>query len=564
MKFKFKYVSMLVMAAMMAGFTACSDKDAVVDGENNVVDGELELREDDLTIQITVPETQGTRANSESETNVGIAPYTFDMTLVFVGKTDKDSPLQILRVVEGDVSALTGAGQKFKNMPLGVTGLYVIGNTDPTKYDMTVVNANPRGTTTSANFGKLAYKNTKTSLAAYAPKETSVGSGKYIYTEVTEFMKDVRISLDNYNLTDAKAVNISGYAPVTATQGTTPVRVVVTPAISRYEIKEVKSKKAGVNFDLKGIYISNTMREISVDGQQYPAATESGILLNWGWNNPGWNYTMWKWAYTQTYASGAATDALTDKDKLGNFIKVDFNNRFVAGDISAVGTAGTAAASTYYNYATASRNANHDYDNNVWNNWFDRTKAVGTGKDAYAAPDNKYWSFYIASARKQDDPNASPITNPYLDEGAYNRVGLECGYWAYRDEESFVNAGGTLVKNSMAIAGYNTEMGIPTWAVRGQGIQYGTFPTINIHVRLASPNSIGLQEGWLTVTKFYDANTKAVLQFPKPGTVYIIKSIAFDADKDLNPDPMWPDEETEISVEVIVEGWVPQETEVEF
>lgn len=601
MKINFKYVSMLACAALMAGFTSCSDNAVAPEGGiPGDGDGELELRDDDLTIQISVPETKSTRANSESYTNVGIAPYTFDMTLVFVGKTSTTSPTRVLRVIQGDVPALTGAGQKFKNMPLGVTGLYVIGNTEKTNYDMAMVKADPRGVYTKDNFGVLAYKGEKKSLAAFAPQEYE--PGKYTYTDVTEFMEKVRISLDNYNLTDAKAVNITGYAPITSTQGTTPVRVVVTPAISRYEIREIKSKN-DVKFELKGIYISNTMREISVDGQKYPNASEDSILLNYGWNNPAWNYSLWEWKYEQfdDIVAKKATDSLTSVGVDKKRILIDRNNRFAADDLKYLGEASTSqSVSDYYRYTEFVRATNntkaHTYDragsiNNgdgtwtaapatgIWDKWYDRTKAIGKGKTSYTPADaNQFWSFYIASARKQDDPNASPIENPYLDDGYYNRVGLECGYWPYRDEEAFVNAGGTLAAKDLATtptgthdfanADYTTVMGVPTWAQRGQGIQYGTFPTINIHVRIEDPtivaNTKSLKEGWLTVTKFYDANTKLPLQYPKPGTVYIIKTVAFDAEKDLNPDPMWPSEETEISVEVIVEGWVGQETEVGF
>ncbi|NDV66502.1 hypothetical protein [Bacteroides sp. 224] len=573
MKFKFKYVSMLVMAAMMAGFTACSDKDAVVEGTDGTGSGDgLELREDDLTIQITVPTaSKGTRG--ESTTNVGIAPHVFDMTLVFVGKTVSTLPEQVLAVIEGDVASLTGAGQKFKALPLGVTGLYVIGNTNPAKYDANVITGYESSSSTiKDDFGVLAMKNAakRKKLLDYNPKETPAGSGTYTYVDVETFMKEVRISLDNYNLKDAKAVNITGYAPITATQGTTPVRVVVTPAISRYEIAEIKSS---VDFAIKGIYISNTMREISVDGQQYPnPVQEPEMVLNYGWNNPAWNYSLWKWDYT----------AYSPKDP-NNF---GGSNAWYEYKVDAEGDAitrsGTYAES--HNY-TKKGDLNYDIIKNAaiptarknqerWAKWYetDLSKAVKStvnGVIGYRPSDrNYYWSFYIASARKQDDPNSHPITNPYLDEGVYNRVGLKCGDWAYTDEEAAVEKGDVFkaLGTAYAVAAYpgvpGLDMEVPDWATRGTGIQYGTFPTICIDIDLATANSHGLKRGWYTITKFLDAANGLPLQYPKPGTVYVIKAINIDADK-LTPDPMWPKEETDISVEVIVEGWVGQDTIVE-
>lgn len=513
MKFKFKYVSMLVAAAMIAGFTSCSNSEEVVGGSDDLT----QPREDDLTIQIEVPEAKDSRG--ESTTNVGIAPHTFDMTLIFVGKESATTPQKVLKVIDGNVSQLTSAaGQKFKSMPLGVEGLYVIGNTDVAKY--------PATPTTPANFGQLAFNNdaTKTTLKSYEGEA------------VSQFMKNVMIKLDNYSITDAKAVNISGYAPITTTQGTTPVRVLVTPAISRYEIRQIKEKN-NKTFTLNGIYISNTMRQISIDGQEYP--NDPAQLINYGWNSPNWNATLKGWDYNSHPAA--------DKDASNPNTTADY--AFVQ------------VADYGYNTATLKK-------------WYEYNLGTKTGASSYEpSAADKYWSFYIASARKQDQPNAA-ITNPYLDEGNYNRVGLECGTWPYGipnpgnnpiDELKYVNEGASLVASGRAETPYSIKMEVPTWAATGLGIQYGTFPAINIEVTLSTKNSKGLKRGWLTVTKFLDAdNNNAPLQYPKPGTVYVIKSIIFDQEENLKPDPMFPEEDTDISVQVIVQGWVGQNTNIEF
>ena len=186
MKFKFKYVSMLVIAALMAGVTSCSDKDPVLGGEEGT--DLTQPREGDLTIQIEVPGADKSRA--ESTTNVGIYPHVFDLTLVFVGKTTATSPIQVLKVVEGNVPALTNSGQVFKSLPLGVTGLYVIGNTDPTKYDADVITGYNSGTDTK-KFGMLSMKNrtARPTLLDYNPTPTSSNPNKFNYIDVTTFME---------------------------------------------------------------------------------------------------------------------------------------------------------------------------------------------------------------------------------------------------------------------------------------------------------------------------------------------------------------------------------------
>ena len=96
----------------------------------------------------------------------------------------------------------------------------------------------------------------------------------------------------------------------------------------------------------------------------------------------------------------------------------------------------------------------------------------------------------------------------------------------------------------------------------GKGIPYGVFPTICVEVKLDAPNKFGMDQGWLTITKFYNADDGSQLQYPIPGTVYQIKAIAFDPDTNLTPDPQWPKDETEISVQVKVQGWIGQNTSV--
>lgn len=525
----FKYATMA--AALMLGFASCSKDD------NKTVEDPYLNTPTEFTIKTSVLESgllDDKDTRKPSETAVDIPPHVLDMTLIFVGKKNASSPLSVLEVHKGDVAALTGAGQKFKGMPLGITDLYIVGNIE--KYGATAEDKVTGETVTlpSADFGYLAAKTGSAfegvvgvNYGSWNATTKSAFDGLKAYENKTfdQLQAEVKFSLDNYEITDVKAVNIYGHGLVTANQGTTPLELFVRPAISRYEIKGIglkdNSTLAGTNIYVDGIYISNTMREISFDGTIYGS---DATLLNWGWNERQWNYSL---ANLQNKLTTATPPGTIVQDPNNHYL-TDFINYYKP----------TTTAPIYF--PADADTLFGPYNKVEWGRWMDVIKApapIEQGGNGALLGDQRY-SYYVASARKQAE---KPVVNPYDENEAHNFIGLECGTWPYNDEATL------------------SGISRPAWALPNTAIQYGAFPTICIKLRTDGagfdmPNGTKSKVGWLTVTKFIKAGTTEYLKHPQEGRVYVFKTILFDKEN-IKPDPMYPDNKTDISVHVEIKGW---------
>lgn len=538
MKKNFKYVAMA--AALMMGFASCSKDDNKVVGDDPFLNTPTEF-----TIKTKVVKASSSRA--VSETAVDIPPHVLDMALIFVGKKNASSPLSVLKVEKGDVAALTGAGQKFLGMPLGITDLYIVGNIEKYSNEATDLVTGNKITNLPADFGHLASKEGSTYRKSAASTEWEKLK-EYETRTFDDLQAEVKFCLDNYFIEDVKAVNIYGHGEITATQGTTPLELFVRPAISRYEIKGLKIKSGGPAFTTDGIYISNTMRQISFDGTVYPAKL-SGQLLNWGWNEPLWNYSL------KDLYNPARTN-VTDKQKLP-IGKIDSENpNSYIWDSNTDPDKGPTNLTYHYKTTYVASEAALTYGpydpNGDWANWMDNTDTEDLLFTDELKEDKRY-SYYVASARQQA---FKQIVNPYDENEAHNFVGLECGSWPYGTYDPANEA-------ALTDEAKGSQIARPTWATKGGAIQYGAFPTVCIKV--INPNkwkNTGSTVGWLTITKFIDSATKEYLQHPKEGHVYVFKSVIFD-ENNVKPDPMYPSDKTDVSVTVEVKGWVGVDVEGE-
>lgn len=240
MKVNFKYV--MLAAALSMGFAGCSESNN--DGEQPVVNANTH------SVNVKIDVKGGTRA--VGTTAIGVTPTLTDLTLFFV-----DNTLGVVNDVQAGIPAtiLAAPGQTFSNLPGGTNCVYIVGN-------LTNV--------ASALISGIAAGDPEAALkAALINVQGQQGAGTPSYEHV----------------------NLYGYTAYAVAPNATSVSItsVICPAISRLEIAKVEADQTAPasdrisSFDLDGIFINNTYREIGIDNVTYgPAIAYTNTDPIWG------------------------------------------------------------------------------------------------------------------------------------------------------------------------------------------------------------------------------------------------------------------------------------------
>lgn len=235
----FKHV-ILACAALVAGFTSCSNDDnATVDQQEG---------KHNLKMKTNLPVIS---SRADAVTAVGKTPDVTAMTLIFVadGVVDK--------IHTANVATITSTGETITGITTGtINSVYVFG-----------------GGATVAMPAAVA-------TITVGDPESDIKDIMYVMSAQTPGE-------------DAEKVASRAYSTYTAViGGTSTVAVDLVPAISRIEVKTAEAIAAPVvpankihKFDLKGIYINNTFKEIGADYTVYPAAN----AVNYDSEDAKWN-----------------------------------------------------------------------------------------------------------------------------------------------------------------------------------------------------------------------------------------------------------------------------------
>ncbi|GAB6123782.1 hypothetical protein [Dysgonomonas termitidis] len=230
MKTNFKH-AIIAATALLLGFSSCSNDDANAPADD--------LPKKSVTVSIAVPSTYADEA-----TAVGVTPDIAEATVFFVGGG-----------VIAEVGTLTTAevtsGKTFPDVPGSVTEVVIVANT-------ATIATSPAITTIAAN-DPLSELN---ELLFQQASQTHPKTG----------------------------VNVFGRATITGGAGAYTANVMLVPAISRYEIKEILADPLAAipltSFKLTGIYINNTYTQIGTDYVTKPTSTAN--ILSYGKSDAIW------------------------------------------------------------------------------------------------------------------------------------------------------------------------------------------------------------------------------------------------------------------------------------
>ncbi|MBF0647873.1 hypothetical protein IR083_03450 [Dysgonomonas sp. GY75] len=256
MKTNFKN-AIMAATALLLGFSSCSSDDE----SGPKVDNSPK----NVTISISAPSTYADEASA-----VGVMPDVTDVTVFFVGAG-------IIQEVGTMTTAEVGSAKTFTNVPGATTDVIIV-----------------------ANAATVATDDAINTISQYNP-----------LSKLNELM------FVQANQTDPDtAVNLFGSAAITGTSGAYTANVILTPAISRYEIAQVSANPAANivldSFDLTGIYINNTYTKLGTDYVTTPAPF--GDILNYDATNAIWTNNSYPARFSDEFTtfSGATSYAPTD------------------------------------------------------------------------------------------------------------------------------------------------------------------------------------------------------------------------------------------------------------
>lgn len=211
MNLKFKHIA-IALVALLLGFASCSsENDGPVAGDN-LRTVFLKINNQPVTYAVSSPQTA--------------TPVTFTSGNLYftnsAGNILKHYTISDAETTDTNIqmSELSNAGAAITNLPLEVTGVYVVGNTK----DL------PQTGPISGVQGKLLHVTSQTNI---------------------------------------ETVNLYGKQTTLTPAGENKFRATVslTPIISRIELGEIKAGGTIESFDVAGIFIDNYYEEATVDGQ---------------------------------------------------------------------------------------------------------------------------------------------------------------------------------------------------------------------------------------------------------------------------------------------------------